>query len=331
MSKTDLFLDSKMEQFGSHMLITNVNKPNKTKYLNIDTRFCEDYNYSSNASFNISIPERITNAKSISLTNIEIPFCFYNISESKGNNYFKLTDITNQMVYMITVSGYQYIATNPTGGGDGSYKTLGFFDVLNTALSNTLPMNTNLSVNYSISPLTTGGINLNNTGIISLNTQITNNTSNTYLFDFAVDKTGSPDKRNMKFKLGWLLGFRSPSYTVTAGTSMISEGLYDFNGTRYLYLALDEFSKGYQNSFLTPLHHSIINKNILARITVYGTYEYNIILTANNLNGQLLSDVRKYNGNVDLQRFQISLLDEAGNVISLNGGDFSFLLKVDYE
>ena len=33
--KSDLFLDPKVKQYGSHMVMSNVHKPTKTKYVNI--------------------------------------------------------------------------------------------------------------------------------------------------------------------------------------------------------------------------------------------------------------------------------------------------------
>ena len=38
-----LFKEPTMEQHGSHMIIKNVQKPEKTKYLTIDTRFRDEY------------------------------------------------------------------------------------------------------------------------------------------------------------------------------------------------------------------------------------------------------------------------------------------------
>ena len=37
------FLSPKVTQHSGHMIMTNVNKPSKIKYFNIDTRFQEEY------------------------------------------------------------------------------------------------------------------------------------------------------------------------------------------------------------------------------------------------------------------------------------------------
>jgi hypothetical protein len=80
-----------------------------------------------------------------------------------------------------------------------------------------------------------------------------------------------------------------------------------------------------QNSFLR-------SKTILAKITLHKkTFSFGDILPANNFNGYLLSDQRVYAGKTDIQNLQISLVDEYGNVVDLNGVDFSFCLEIEHE
>ena len=38
-----MFLEPSVSQYGSRMVMTNVHKPTKKKYWNIDTQFCSDY------------------------------------------------------------------------------------------------------------------------------------------------------------------------------------------------------------------------------------------------------------------------------------------------
>jgi hypothetical protein len=163
--------------------------------------------------------------------------------------------------------------------------------------------------------------------------------SNINTVDFAVKKTSClnvrtmADKMDFKSTLGWLMGFRDISYNILgSGGSNMSESLVDINHPRYLYLAIDEFTSGTQNSFVSPLTASIVNKNILAKITMdYATFEFGTVIPANEYNGRIRSDIRSYNGKVNLQRFKVQLLNEWGNPIDLNGLDFSFCLKIEYE
>ena len=104
--KSDLFLDPKVKQYGSHMVMSNVHKPTKTKYVNIDTKFSDEYNNFSVANYNITLPEHINDVKSLTVTNMELPMSFYNISSSLGNNSFQITnlDVDTQLPYITGLS-----------------------------------------------------------------------------------------------------------------------------------------------------------------------------------------------------------------------------------
>ena len=53
----DLFLEPKVNQYGSHMVMTNVHKQNKTKYINIDTTFRDEYNNGHTETITAAIVE----------------------------------------------------------------------------------------------------------------------------------------------------------------------------------------------------------------------------------------------------------------------------------
>lgn len=303
----DLFLEPKVKQYGSHMVMTNVNKPTKHKYFNIDTRFRDDYDEYSNPKqtvSNITLPQRINDVKSINVCSAEIPLSYYNISASLGNNAFQIIKSDNTAKTIVIKDGY-YNSTS-----------------LVTQINAEMLVATFSEIEFSI----------NNKCSITIN-------NNNYTFNFAIrtsmTTTGDSqnddiDKFNFKSKLGWLLGFRNISYN--SGTTLTSEAFVDLNGPRYLYLVFDEYNNGNQNSFISPLYTSILNKNILAKIIVDNNhYEFGKILTANNFNGYLLTDRRCYNGKIDLQRLKIQLVNEIGLPIDLNGLDFSFTLEIEYE
>ena len=155
--------------------------------------------------------------------------------------------------------------------------------------------------------------------------------TNAFRVYFAVNQDGSTDYTDFKNKLGWILGYRNPEYNFTTFTPAVAEDYHSLN-PKYLYLVVDEFSKGNQNSFITPMGNSLMSKNILAKI-IYNktTYPYGSILPANTFNGYLLSDKREYNGKVDLQKLLVQLVDDSGHLVNLNGIDFSFTLEVEYE
>ena len=293
-SKGDLFMEPKIQQYGNHMVMTNVHKSTKIKHISIDTKFRDDYDYTQPANLQVVLPERVSDVHSISVTNMEIPMSFYNISANLGNNYFKIIN-----------------------GGIGSIITLD--DNNYDASSLQAEFNAKIGLSGLSYTVTANG----RTSISSTETDVS------IVFD--IDKYGNSDKFNFKNKLGLLLGFRKQSYDITC-TATSAECTLDLTGPRYLYLAIDEFNKGNQNSFVSPLSSSLINKNIIARISLDKShYGYGSILPANAYNGLLATDKRCYTGKVDLQKLQIQLLNETGIPMNLNGYDFSFCLEANCE
>jgi len=310
--KYDLFMKPKTSQYGNHMVMSNVQKQHKTKYINIDTKFRDEYNdaqtsnqnqdllsnQATSANYTITLPERINDVKSMQITNIEIPHTFYNISEDLGNNYFKIVDSGN----------VESIITIPSE----NYTTSSLQSAINTAITNASITDLSVSVNDN-----------SKTSFVS--------SGNTYTIDFAVNGSGISDKYRFKSKLGWLLGFRKISYEVDT-TPVSSEGFSNLNSTKYLYLAIEEFNHGNQSSFISPLFTSLVNKNIISRITIDPkTYPFGSIIPASHSNGLLISDNRGYTGKIDLQKLKVSLLNEDGEPIVLNGLDFSFCISVEHE
>jgi hypothetical protein len=293
----ELFLEPTTTQYGSHMVTTNVQKSTKHKLINIDTRFREDYTNLDTVNYNVLLPERITDIRSIHVTNIEIPMFINNISASLGNNCFLVTKAGTNVRRVVSIADGQYSLSQ-----------------LQTVLTNTL------------APFTDIGLSVSTTGNKCVFTS-----ANNLNISFIVDISGNPQKAETKSNLGWLLGFRKSSYSFN-NRSLTAEGMIDLNGPRYLYLAVDEFTRGNQSSFVSPLQKSLINRNIIARITPDTTlHPYGTILTANKMIGNLTSDKRTYTGKIDMLKLNIQLLDEYGRNVNLNGMDFSFCLDVIHE
>jgi len=292
----ELFLEPKTRQYGSHMVMTNVHKPTAHKFINIDTRFSDEYNYLTVANCNMTLPERVNDVKSITVSSMELPMTFYNISLSLGNNCFQIIEGGN--VHNIIVP-------------DEEYDPAALVVQLNSLVS-------------SIPGLSSSSFSINNNVISITSTALCS-------FNFAVSDTCNSDKYNVKSKLGWMLGFHKVEYEIN-NTTVAAEFKCDLNGPRYLYLALEEFHNGNKNSFLPSVASGLVNKNVIARISLdKSKYGFGTILPANKLNGLLLSDVRKYSGKTDIQKLNLQLLNEIGNPISLNGYDYSFCIEVDHE
>lgn len=337
-----MFLSPEVTQHGGHMIMQNVKKPNKIKYLNIDTRFQGDYNSSKLATLTYNLPQKITEVKSIAVRNIEIPMSFYSFSSNRGNTHMKVHSSTANTDTNIVINNYSYHSYNtPTHTNEDvlPFNPPQYVDQITQNTNLITEMNSKLIV-LDKDETTGNSINflsINSTGnICSLrnysNLNINDNKSTTYTIHFDVDISGGFNKYNLKSTLGWCLGFRQPSYTLAPGETIVAEGMIDTNNIRYLYLVVDEFRQSNPNSFLSPLHNSFISKNILARITLNTEiYPFGSILPANIFNGLLLSDQRYYSGKTDIQKLQIQLIDDWGNIVDLNQMDFSFCLEIECE
>jgi hypothetical protein len=289
--------------------MTGVSRPLKTKYINVDTRFRDDFDSTvKTGNVNISLPQRLTKVRSLRVTNAEVPYSYYNVSASLQNSAILVTTNTGVTTnYVIADGTYSANASNTISSYFGSHP-------INPYITYN-KYNTNYS-QFVFTP--TGSV-----------TSVT--------LQFAVDTLGNFNKLDLKGKIGWLLGFRQASYVLTsASPSIVSEAIADLNGARYLYLCLDEFTQNTNdNTFISPMYRSIVPKNIVARMnpSVFPLSNYvfgDAVFTPNQKDGTLVSDTRYYN-NVDLQRLQVSLVNEAGQYINLNGLDYSFLLEIETE
>ena len=299
------FLEPTVKQYGSNMVMTNVVKPTKKKIVNIDTRFSDDYIYPKTGFNNINtytftLPEKINEVKSIHVSSVEIPMSFYNISAALGNSFFTLN----------ANSGSKKIIQLD----DGNYPDLSsvFVNLQSKLNANGVDISVNILPKTSYTTLKNGPA--------------------AYEIDFNTDICGNSDKYNFRSKLGWLLGYRDPSFSLVSSTSYTSPSAANINTVRYLYLVVDEFSNSFPNSFVSPMNNYIMNKKILARISIDSrNHPYGSGVLGNEYNGFLITDTRNYHGKVDIQRLGIQLVNEFGIPINLNGLDFSFVLEIDHE
>jgi hypothetical protein len=282
--------------------INPLNKRILRKSLNIDTRFRENYYGTQASNFHLDLPLRMTNVVSMQLSALEFPTTFYNCSKIFGNNYF----------YIVIDGSDPLLVTIP----DGNYTYDGLTSYLNTFLS-TAPGN------YNQICFTADIVNNNGSGKMIVGILSTHGYTFNFVLNFQAGFNGLEDKSTpLPLKFGWMMGFRNGIYENNC--TYVSEGIIDLLGPRYLYLVVDDFNNNVNDGFYAAFTSSILNKNILARITLQGSvYNY---LSQNNLT--LITYARQYFGPIDLQKLQIQLLDEYGRIINLNNMDYSMCLTM---
>jgi hypothetical protein len=282
-------------------VINPIKKRTIKKILNIDTRFRDNYYSSSSTNFNLSLPIKIDNILQMQLSSIELPTSYYVVSKQYNNNYFTIN--VNNSTTIITIP-------------DGNYTQTTIMDIINTQLIVAGTPFNYVSFIANITTSTTG----------SAQTLVGPNVSNlvtTIELNFQNDRTGVEDHNTpLPLKFGWNLGFRNGNYV--GSINYVSEGIIDFTGPRYFYLVIDDFNNNVNNNFYSAFNSSILNKNILARISQQ-TNNFNI-LQQNNLN--IVTTPREYFGPVNLTSINIQLLDEYGRIVDLNNMDYSFCLTL---
>jgi len=295
-------LEPSVQQQGSHMIMKNVSKTLKEKIVNIDTKYRSDYNYTLGSSINMVFGDKLSEVRSMEVISLDIPITFYNIFANNnclndGNNYLRIKN----------------------GGGASKILTLTPNYYTNNSLSteiNAQLQNLSLATDISYSIVT--------------NKSLFKSKTNTYSLATNVDICGNTYDLNTQNNLGWSLGFRDTSYNLTT-SGLNSECIVNLKTPRHLFLALNEFSQGNSNSFVSPLEKTNQSKNIIAKICLPSTVSFGDTLCVNKANGLLVSEVRKYLEKVNIQRMNLQLLDDSGKVINLNGADFSICLRLVHE
>jgi hypothetical protein len=249
----------------------------------------------------------INNVLTMQLSAIELPTTFYSVSKQFGNNFFTLT--VNGISQVVNIA-------------DGNYTYTGIVNLLNTTMTNIANSNA-LLVNFQYIVF---GININNNNgsgqmFVGINSLPSPSPVTSFSLNFQADRNGIDDRNTpLPLKLGWTFGFRNGIYE--NNVNYVSEGVVDLLGPKYLYLVVDDFNNNVNNSFYSAFNSSILNKNILARISLQGN-TFNIF-SQNNLS--IVTTPRQYFGPVKLQNLNIQLLDEYGRVMDLNNMDYSFSL-----
>jgi hypothetical protein len=296
------------------------------KCLNIDTRFRDNITLTNSADFLVNLPIKLQKVVSMQITAIEFPVSFYGISKTYGNNYFYI-EATQQLVDGGDITKQSKVVVVP----DGNYNASDLIDTINTLISGTNHDCTQLHVDslfkyisfhVDVSPTGSG------TAKVSVKTtEDVGNKIKSINIDFSRDIHGNPDKTPVTSKIGMNLGFLKQKYQ--GKTSYDSDTLVEPAPLRYIYLAIDDFNNNVNNHFISAFNNSIMSPNILARISVKGSYFSLMMETDLNLT----TEPRKYFGPVDIQKMHIKVYDDHGRILDMNNSNFSFciLFKMLYD
>ena len=125
---------------------------------------------------------------------------------------------------------------------------------------------------------------------------------------------------------GWLMGFRKSKYSW--GNYFIppvytGEGIYDYHGTRYFLLSVNDFQNNHGTNIISPFKEDMLaDNNILAK------------LSTDCCKTSCCEHIKRiYFGPVNLTKLEIKLMDEYGRILDMNNMDYSlsFELEILYD
>jgi hypothetical protein len=288
--------------------------------ITIDTRFRDSYFSTSSTDFMIQMPKKFHKVVSMQLSSFEIPIAFYNICAAHNNHFFSFV-----VKYISAVEDdedepsayeeiyFKKIVIIP----DGHYTATSLISTLNLYFTTSEPILASFNWCYD-NQSSKVAVFTDNKNVLSFSMDFTQNLEGIPVI------YGKPDLQPLLIdRFGWILGFTSPQYT--GKFEYVGESIVNVLLNRYIYLAVDDFQNNVTNPFVGFFQESLLNQNILARISVRGEpfqlikeHDYSCVL-----------EPRRYFGPVDIQRIRIRLLDEKGRPLIMNHADYSFCLTLN--
>jgi len=346
-------------------VINPVEKRVTTKILNIDTLFRNNYSNSSptNITWNLSNP--ITNVISMNIVSLELPNVWYTISSKNCTNAFQITVnnvnlvsstnlplLANITANQSAIQNIKNTIVNIVTIPDGNYLSSDFVTAINNYF-----LNTKNGLNFlvaSVDPLTTKTTIRARDKSDTSGYPVPYDTANSYYspnFSFTVEflnygglqfdcNTIQPFNPLTK-TLGWFMGFRNTTYTITKTNTFInniisggqpitylgflqSESSYGSSLHNYLLIDVDDFNRNFiTDSIVSVTTNSYIGNNVLGKIPI-SSLPNNVIF--NNPSDRIFK-MREYLGPVNIKRLNVRLLNKFGEVIDINNNDFSMTLE----
>ena len=340
---------SSIKEYNGNRYITNnsesilgnykqTNKSTLKKIYTIDSIFRHNYELTDNPSHNytIQLPETVTRAMSMSISSVEIPLTYHNISSYYNNNVFtiQILDTNNavETTEVIELSAGLYesrISSNNVNPVIG----YNIQEEITSKIANISQDDNNLSLatklSFVIEP---------RSGYSSFKYDNSDNNLTTYKIkiNFNVNNPNTSASNcysnELHQKLGWQLGFRSNSILLeTNNLTIISTAICHINYPRYIYVAIDDFQSSSQNYFAIA-SDSIVAPNIITRINILSLLEEKTAFKQGAYAGDIYYNqkhTREYFGPTDINKLKIQLLDEYGRQFSLNNMDWSFIITFD--
>jgi hypothetical protein len=288
------------------------------KTISINSQFRDNYYKTKSTKFSISLPTKLKNVTTMKITHFEMPEAYYQFSKALGNNFF----------WFGWDKGGAGLNWHYVNIPDGTYDR--------TELQNII--NVNIEIATSLDPASpvckidiTSQKTIFSVGDpadkLKLKFNQTRHGNNTTVAS-SIPEADWKDifsTTNLAENCGWVLGFRAAEYI--NGNTYVSEGLFDYWGPKCIYVIVDDFNKNFSNSIEPTYHFSLGNDNILARISLPPiTSEFKSGISLAERDSHKMTR-RTYQGPVDIEKMNISVVDEHGRILDLNNMDISLAIN----
>jgi hypothetical protein len=275
----------------------------------------------------------------MSISSLEIPLTYYNISTFNNNNAFTIQELSGTNVigtlYHIRLTSGLYQARFNVLNLNTKIIAYNIADEINNALSKCPNSDICANLRFGLDDRT-------GQSYFRLTPQTP---IKRYRINFDIDNSNNSNNSNIKYncvenylhqKLGWQLGFTSKTIDVVSTVIGDSSGIYSdkicqLNYPRYIYIAIDDFQASSRNYFSVAAQ-SLIAPNIIGRINILSLLEEKTAFRQAASAGDFLytqKHIREYFGPTDITKLRIQLLDEYGGPFNINNADWSFVVTFE--
>jgi hypothetical protein len=291
-----------------------------TNYV-FNTIYRDNFFFTQPEDCTFTLPIKIKNVVSISLSAVQIPNVMLAFSVYRG---------TDKIYIYEENTGLNGLVIIPTGNYDNTTFPSILQDAINLQIIGSLPGR----FVVTISPSTFFTTISNTTNNFKMNIL---RPPQVYLGDclnFKYNTDSNPDnvvnKNNINAEaskfvstMGYLIGYRQIEYSGL--NSYTSESMFNNNYCDYVYFCMNEFTTGSQyiaNYGILP--SGLIDDNILAVVPI--TTPQFVSTFADN--ADFIYKTRSYNGPIDIQKISIKLLNPQGKLVNIHNFDYGFNLQI---
>jgi hypothetical protein len=311
-------------------IVNKLEKETQSVSLHINSLFRDDYYNDASTGFTYTLPVNVENILSARLTSVNLPNTWYLFESEKGNNVFyvemykvRIDTRKRQLGANDIPTTERYIHEIVIPDGNYTAQTLSLFlnktyfkDVATgVAIQNDYQKRMS-SIEFKINPasLKTSFILKQDDG------DIANRWHMNLIFI-------NENTKSLIQTAGWILGFRTAKY-LNIENAVLSEGLFDAAGDRYIYFCMNDFTINQTNNNIICLDNTFIDTHVFAKINI-GTGSFGIQIDDDHDTVDTHTKTRIYAGPTNLKKINIKLLDVFGKPINLNNMDWSFTLELE--